>query len=388
MNFKKLFLQKGKDKALERKHPWIFSGAFKSIPKELENGELVEVYNHREDFVAMGFFQRGAITVKVLSFEAVTDVKTLIEKKVKAAIEYRKTVGILDLPGTDCCRLIFAEGDGLPGLIADKYAKTAVIQVHHAGWLPYLNLIAQILHESNLVSHVYSKPADKLKADEKFSGDLLGEKESDIALEYGHQFIIDWQGGQKTGFFVDQRENRKKLANYSKGKSVLNTFSYTGGFSIYALKAGATNVVSVDISKLAVELANENAKLNGFTEKHEGVAADVFDFLNEKGNAFDIIVLDPPAFSKSRKTTHNAVQGYKRLNLMAMQKIKKGGLIFTFSCSQHIQPKLFEDTIRAAAIESGRRIRIVEKLTQPADHPINIYHPEGEYLKGLILEIS
>ncbi|MGB0178168.1 MAG: class I SAM-dependent rRNA methyltransferase, partial [Owenweeksia sp.] len=257
---------------------------------------------------------------------------------------------------------------------------------HHAGWTPFLHLIQRKLTEK-LVKFVYYKPADKM--DQSGKG-WLTQKPDDghEVMEYGHRFQVDWEEGQKTGFFLDQRENRKKLADFATGRTVLNTFSYTGGFSIYALKAGAQKVVSVDISQAAIDLANENARLNGLSEKHTGITSDVLQYLKSEGGNFDIIILDPPAFSKSRRTIHNAVQGYKRLNSKAISEIKSGGLIFTFSCSQHMTAQLFEDTIRAAAIEAGRPVRIVERLGQPADHPVNIYHPEGAYLKGLILAVD
>lgn len=387
MNFSSLQLQKGKEKALQRRHPWIFSGAFKELPDHLPDGELVEVKDAQDNFRALGFFHHGKIAVRVLSFEKAEDLSTLLNKKISNAIALRQKLGLIENEETNCCRLVFAEGDGLPGLIIDRYADTAVIQVHLAGWLPFLEVIADTLLQHDFLQHVYSKPADKLSAEEQH-GWLLGGTEENSVLENGHRFLIDWKEGQKTGFFIDQRENRKRLGELASGKKVLNTFSYTGGFSIYALANGATKAVSVDISQSAVDLADENAKLNGFAERHESVAGDVFEYLQAEGDGFDIIILDPPAFSKSRRTTHKAVQAYKRLNALAMKKIRPGGIIFTFSCSQHVDPKLFEDTLRAAAITTGKNIRILERLVQPADHPVSIYHPEGEYLKGMVLEVG
>lgn len=386
-NFESLQLQKGKEKALQRRHPWIFSGAFKELPAHLPDGELVEVKDAQQNFKALGFFHQGKIAVRVLSFEPVENVSSLIGKKISQALGLRQKLGLIGHKNTNCCRLVFAEGDGLPGLIIDRYADTAVVQVHLTGWLPYLDTIADALLEHNFLQHVYSKPADKLGAGEHH-GWLRGGTDENTVLENGHRFLIDWEEGQKTGFFIDQRENRRRLGELAHGKKVLNTFSYTGGFSIYALANGATKAVSVDISQAAVDLADENARLNGFADRHESFAGDVFEYLQAEGDGFDVIVLDPPAFSKSRRTTHKAVQAYKRLNALAMKKIKPGGIIFTFSCSQHVDPKLFEDTLRAAAITTGKNIRILERLVQPADHPVSIYHPEGEYLKGMVLEVS
>ncbi len=388
MKYNTLQLKKGKEKVLERKHPWMFSGAFQTIPEGLEEGELVEIRDSRGGFRALGFYLPAQITVKVLSFEKTEDPGLLISQKLEAAIAYRTDLGLLDDPDMNCLRLVFGEGDGLPGLIIDKYDRTAVMQIHHIGWVPFLHLIANTLIKMGTADHVYNKPSEKINVDEAVFGSLAGNDDNRIIKEHGHLFEIDWAGGQKTGFFIDQRENRKRVGELATGKSVLNTFSYTGGFSVYALRAGATSVVSVDSSKPAIELANKNAELNGVAERHRGVAQDVFEHLKAEGDRYDIIILDPPAFAKSLKAQHNAVQAYKRLNLMAMEKIKPGGLIFTFSCSQHISPQLFEDTVRAAAIASGRPIRVVEKLKQPADHPVNIFHPEGAYLKGMILRVE
>ncbi len=388
MTFEILQLARGKEKAIRRKHPWVFSGTFKNIPGHIEDGAVVEIQDFKGTFLGIGLFRRGSITVSLLSFEPIHSMENLIETKIAAALSYRKSLGILDDKSTNCCRLVFAEGDGLSGLIIDKYADTAVIQIHHPGWKNYQKLIADLLLQTSLVSHVYSKPADKITVDEDQKGTLAGELTNTLVLENGHQFIVDWEDGQKTGFFLDQRENRKKLSAYCKGRSVLNTFSYTGGFSVYALAAGAIKAISVDSSQAAIDLANHNASVNDLDKNHEGIASDVFEYFKTSKDDFDIIILDPPAFSKNRRSTHNAVQAYKRLNLAGLRKVNSGGYIFTFSCSQHVDFKLFEDTVRAAAIESQRQIRIVERLTQPADHPVNLYHPEGEYLKGLILQVT
>jgi 23S rRNA (cytosine1962-C5)-methyltransferase len=388
MTYKSLQLTKGKEKAIRRRHPWVFSGAFNKIDNQLVDGEVVEVQDFKGNFLALGFFRHGSIAVSIISFEPVTHIDDFIKQKLTEAINYRETIGLLQNSNTNCCRLVFAEGDHLSGLIIDKYADTAVLQIHHPGWLSFITLLATLLIDSGVVKHVYSKPADKLAVQPEYMGTLAGSPQSTPVFENGHKFLVDWEEGQKTGFFLDQRNNRKKLGAYAQGKNVLNTFSYTGGFSVYALANGATKAISVDSSHSAIELANKNAELNGFANKHQGITSDVFEYMKSTDEIFDLIVLDPPAFSKNRRSTHNAVQAYKRLNLAGIKKVKRGGFIFTFSCSQHVDLKLFEDTIRAAAIESNRQVRIVERLTQPADHPVNIYHPEGEYLKGLILAVN
>jgi len=388
MSYKKLHLAKGKERALQRSHPWVFSGAFKNIPQEIAEGDLVEIHKAKGGLVATGFFHPGRIAVRVLKFGEISDFEEFLRERIKAAVNYRSNAGLFDKTDTNCFRMVFGEGDLLPGLVIDRYAKVAVIQIHLSAWLPYLQTISGILQSFDFIEGVYSKPVAKFSDAEGAAGWLTAEVDEKVVLENGHQFKIDWEEGQKTGFFIDQRENRALLGQLSKGKSVLNTFSYSGGFSIYALKNGASKAVSVDISGSAVDLAVENAELNQVADRHSGVAADVFEYLAQLGDQFDIIVLDPPAFSKSIRTTHNAVQAYKRLNRAAIQKIKSGGLIFTFSCSQHVGPQLFEDTVRAAAIGTHRHVRIMRHLSQPADHPVNLYHPEGEYLKGLVLQIN
>lgn len=385
-NYRILTLVKGKEKALERKHPWVFSGAFKALPSDAEEGEIVQVNTAAGHCCGMGFYRPGSIRVMLFCFEAVEDVSTFLQEKLKAALNYRKAIGFFDNSETNSFRLAFGEGDGLPGLIIDKYAETAVIQMHQRGWLPFQDMLAKTLVEHAQVKQVYSKPTEKSGIVPRYLIDA-NLRESEV-LENGNRFIIDWEGGQKTGFFLDQRNSRQRLGALVKGKTVLNTYAYTGGFSIYALAAGAKKVISVDLSEPAINLANKNAEINGFAAKHTGITSDVLEYLKAEETLFDLIILDPPAFSKSRRTVHNAVQAYKRLNLAAIKKIKPGGLIFTFSCSQHVSPQLFMDTLRAAGIESGRSVRVMEKLVQPADHPINLFFPEGEYLKGAILEIS
>lgn len=388
MSYKVLTLAKGKEKALKRSHPWVFSGAFKKLPPELEEGEIVEIHTNKGQLQATGFFHPGRIAVRVLNFGPIDNFEAFLESRIQSAIEYRQVAGLFQKEDTNCFRLVFGEGDSLPGLVIDRYGSVAVIQIHLSAWIPYLAVLTEILMRHEFVSGVYSKPVAKFKDAAGVAGWLTSTVADREVTENGHRFLIDWEDGQKTGFFLDQRENRQLLGEMSRNRSVLNTFSYTGGFSVYALKAGASKAVSVDISEAAVELAIANAKLNAVDDRHEAVASDVFEYLSKMGDQFDIIVLDPPAFSKSIRSTHNAIQAYKRLNRAAIQKIKDGGVIFTFSCSQHIGPQLFEDTVRAAAIGSGKNVRIVRHLSQPADHPVNLYHPEGEYLKGLVLSVS
>ena len=385
--YPKLYLLPGKEKALQRRHPWIFSGAFKKLPKDLSEGALVQVFSHQNELIALGFYLGGSIAVKVLSYDVFENAGAVISQHLEKALQYRETLGFLNSEDTSICRLCYGEGDRLPGLIIDRYANGIVLQTHHCGWESFLPEITNQIKDTIGIDTAYLKPPSRRKENEA-GYYILGNENNVVAIENGCKYYIDWETGQKTGFFIDQRENRLLLGNLSKGKRVLNTFSYSGGFSVSALKHGASFCTSVDISAPAVGLASENATLNGLEQKHEGIAADVFDYLKTEGSNYDIIVLDPPAFAKNKRAVHQAVQGYKRINKLAIQKIKPGGLIFTFSCSQHISPQLFKDTVYSAAIETGRSIRFVQKLVQPADHPVNLYHPEGEYLKGWILYIE
>ena len=380
-------VKKNKISSIERRHPWIFSGAFFDLPNDLHEGALVEVQDYQANFLALGFYHRGSIAVKVISFKNFDTIEELIEARVKNAIDYRRSVGFMDQEDTNCFRLFFGEGDMLPGLISDVYDSTLVLQSHTIAWQKHLHIIAKMVVKLlPTIERVYHRPSSKLKEvkAEYLLGDALA---SSTIIENGVQFKVNWEEGQKTGFFIDQRESRKLLGQYAKGKKVLNTFSYSGGFSMYALLNGAVESTDIDLSASAIELANENATLNS-VKNHNSEVSDVLEYLKEKALDYDIIVLDPPAFSKSRRTTHKAVQAYKRLNKVAIQRAKPNSLIFTFSCSQHITPKLFSDTIMAAAIEAGKNIRIIQKLGQPADHPINIFYPEGEYLKGLLLAVD
>ena len=378
---KTLQLKRGKEKPVFRKHPWIFSGAFIKLDRSIDAGDWVEVLDSDENFICVGHFTPGSIAIRVMSYEKINDKEAFYSQKIEAAYIYRTGLNLFG-ENTSIYRLIFGEGDGLPGLIVDNYNGNLVIQFHSAGMQKDVKLIADALKKLPIqISTIYVKH-------EKEGEFLLGNTEITNGLENGNQFLVNWQSGQKTGFFIDQRENRKILGELSKGKNLLNVFSYTGGFSIYALKNGASKVVSVDLSADAIDMANKNAQLNGVSENHEGYAVDAFEYLKNEAINFDIVILDPPAFAKRRNAIHNAVQGYKRLNALAMKKMKKGSILFTFSCSQNISRQLFNDTVRAAAIEAKRDIRIMKQLVQPEDHPINMFHPEGEYLKGLVLYID
>ena len=392
MSLIKLYLAPGKEHSLKRFHPWVFSGAIKNADGEPTEGEVVEVYSSKHEFLGMGHAAPGSIAVRIFSFEQVEPDYTFWKSKVQKPYDYRKRLGLTDNPHTDVYRLIYAEGDGVPGLIVDVYKDTAVIQTHSHGMYLERGHITKALQEiygSKLVA-VYDKSAESLPANTgAVNGYLFGESKGGVIVtENDTKFFVDWESGQKTGFFIYQRENRELLARYVKDKSVLNTFCYTGGFSVYALNAGASLVHSVDVSKKAIELTIKNGELSNAPERHEAFAMDTFEFLKGKENQYDVIILDPPAFAKSQKVRHNALMGYKRLNAEAMKKIKPGGILFTFSCSQVVDKYLFNSTVMAAAIEAGRNIKIMHHLSQPADHPISIFHPEGEYLKGLVLMVE
>jgi len=395
-----VILKSGKDASPRRFHPWIFSGAIKKIKTaagqdaEPQEGDLVRVTSNKGDFLGTGHYQNGSIAVRILSFQDVEIDEDFWTKRIKEAYELRQQIHLTDNKSTNIYRLIHAEGDGLPGLILDYYAGTVVVQSHSIGMHYAKDIIVKA------IKNVYG---DKLKAIfDKSEGTLpktgpvqvedhyiyQSEDFTSVGLEHGCKFKIDWEKGQKTGFFIDQRDNRALLASYSKGKKVLNTFCYTGGFSIAALNNGAEHVDSVDASARAIDLTNENVELNGFVNKHGSHAIDTFKFFEQNDcSQYDVIVLDPPAFAKHQNVKHNAVKGYKRLNAMALTAMKPGSLLFTFSCSQVVDSKLFYNTIMAAAIQTGRKVRVLHQVTQPADHPINIYHAESHYLKGLVLQI-
>lgn len=392
LSYPKIILHKHKEISIYRRHHWIFSGAIAEKNSDLQNGQLVQVESAKGEFLAVGHYQNGSIMVRVLSFvEEEIDAHFWI-KKIKAAYAVRQAIGLTSSEETNVFRLIHGEGDGLPGLIVDYYNGTAVIQTHHIGMFKQVKEIAAALQEvlGDKLQAVYDKSAETLPKSTGVENRILfGTPQTNRVKEYGCTYEIDWETGQKTGFFVDQRENRNLLAQYSKEKKVLNTFCYSGGFSVAALRAGATHVESVDISGKAIELTEKNIGLNlGFSGKHESVVADVVKYIREIPADYDLIVLDPPAFAKNIKARHNAVQGYKRLNAEAFKHIKSGGIVFTFSCSQVVDKQLFANTITAAAMEAKRNVRILHYLSQPADHPINIFHPESEYLKGLVVYVE
>lgn len=389
---KKIILKSKRDASVRRRHPWIFSGGVKEALGGPVNGDLVEVYNNKEEFLASGHYQRGSIMVRIISFEEEAIDDSFWERRLQDALDYRRTAGIIDVDHTDCFRLIHAEGDGLPGLIIDIYGDTAVIQCHSIGMYQSLKGITSAIEQilGDRIQHIFNKSKETLFGDsgEKIDNSFLkGTATEGSVQEYGLQFLVNWEEGQKTGFFLDQRDNRALLKTFAAGKKILNAFCYTGGFSVYGLAGGALHVDSVDISAKAMELTDKNVALNGFEAKHRSYTADVMQFLKSADEDYDIMIVDPPAFAKSLKKRHNAVQGYKRLNALAMQKIKPGGILFTFSCSQVVSAQLFQDTMVAAALEAGRKIRIMHRLSQPSDHPVSLFHPEGSYLKGLVLHV-
>ena len=385
-------LRKKKEVAIQRRHPWVFSGAIYRKPDDLEEGATVEVVDAENNYLATGHYQDGSIAIRLISFEKRSINPGFWKEKVHNAYNLRKKLGLGPGTATTAYRLLHAEGDGLPGLIVDVYHQTAVMQCHSVGMYRNREAIAKALVSLPGISVVYNKSAGVLTKRPDLDvtdGYLVKEQPVPAEIrEHGHKFLINWETGQKTGFFLDQRPNRALLGHYAKGQTVLNTFSYSGGFSVYALAAGAQRVVSVDISGKAVDLVNQNIAANEFSTPHEAVTADVLEYLQENKTTYDIVVVDPPAFAKNQRKRHNAVQGYKRLNALALQRVKPGGLLFTFSCSQVVDKALFDHTITAAALEVGRPIRVLHHLSQGPDHPVSIFHPEGSYLKGLVLEVG
>ena len=383
-----------KEESLLRFHPWVFSGAIQGMERKPEEGDLVEVYSSDNRFLAIGHYQIGSIAVRVLSFEKRSIDHQFWVDRIRSAYQLRCILGLANTPNNNTFRLIHGEGDALPGLVIDMYANTAVMQAHSVGMHKCRMEIAAALKEvvGDALQNIYYKSETTLpyKADlNSENGYLLGQDVDDIALENGLKFYVDWQKGQKTGFFVDQRENRKLLEHYAKGRSVLNMFCYTGGFSFYAMRGGAKLVHSVDSSAKAISLTNRNVELNFPGDlRHEAYAEDAFKYLERMGSNYDLIILDPPAFAKHKDVLRNALQGYRKLNAIAFEKIKPGGILFTFSCSQVVSKENFRLAVFSAAAQSKRNVRILHQLTQPADHPVNIYHPEGEYLKGLVLYVE
>lgn len=389
----KIVLKSGKDQSLRRYHPWVFSGAIKKIYGNPAEGDLVMVYDNKDQFLGTGHYQFGSIAVRILSFENILPGTDFFRKMIMSAVEYRRKLGLFDDQNTNVFRLVHAEGDNLPGLITDYYNGVAVIQMHSAGMYGIRHEIAAII--SDIPGLKISAVYDKSEATIPFrsgikagNGFLIGNSGPVTVTENGFKFIVDWTSGQKTGFFIDQRDNRRLVQQYSHGRSVLNLFGYTGGFSVYAM-SNAAMVHTVDSSAQAISLADENVALNyGIGAPHESFQTDAFDFLAGTAGKYDMIILDPPAFAKHNDALSNALHGYKRLNMKAIENIKPDGIIFTFSCSQVVTRENFRKSIFAAAANTGRKVRILHQLTQPPDHPVNIYHPESEYLKGLVIHVE
>ena len=392
-------LRRGKEESLLRRHPWVFSGAIDHIAegeKALTEGDVVDVITKGGEFIARGHYQIGSIAVRVLTFENEAIDAKWWEERIAHAKALRESLGMVNNAATTCYRLVHGEGDLLPGLVVDIYGRTAVVQCHSVGMYHSRMLIAEAIRKAygEEIEAIYDKSSQTLpfKADlGAIDGYLWGRSENPdaVVLENGLKFKVNWEEGQKTGFFIDQRVNRDLVRQYSRGRKVLNTFCYTGGFSVAALAGGAKEVVSIDLSERAVKLADENVRLNfGDEAKHEAIACNAVEYLKDIDSDYDLIILDPPAFAKHHKVLGNALQGYKKINARALQKIRPGGSLFTFSCSQAVSRELFRTTIFTAAAIAGRKVRIIGQLTQPADHPINIYHPEGEYLKGLVVYVE
>lgn len=392
--YKTVHLKKGKEESLKRFHPWIFSGAIHHLDEDISEGEIVRVVTFMGDFIAIGHYQIGSIAVRVLSFQDIHVDETFWETRLGSALAMRRGIGMADNPQNNTYRLVHGEGDNLPGLIIDCYGKTAVMQAHSVGMHNNRFDICKALIKimGDRIEQVYYKSETTLPYKAELgqeNGFIYGSTEEDVAIENGLKFHVDWLKGQKTGFFIDQRENRSLLEHYAKGRSVLNMFCYTGGFSVYAMRGQAKLVHSVDSSAKAVELTNQNIALNFPQDtRHEAFCEDAFKYLGTHDGKYDLIVLDPPAFAKHRSTLRNALKGYTRLNVKGFQQIKSGGILFTFSCSQVVTKEQFRNAVFTAAAQASRKVRILHQLHLPADHPINIYHPEGEYLKGLVLYVE
>jgi len=389
----KIVLKSGKEVSLLRLHPWVFSGAIKKMYGNPEEGDLVDVYDNHDVFLGTGHYAPSSIAVRIISFERINPDINYFRQKIEKAITYRKSIGIIGDSQKNVYRLIHGEGDGLPGLIVDYYNGVAVMQMHSIGFYKIRKEIAAILADllKDEIVAVYDKSEGTIPHMSGVTGTnefLFGNSGPATVTENGHKFKIDWTTGQKTGFFIDQRDNRKLVETYSAGKSVLNMFGYTGGFSVYAMK-NASLVHTVDSSFSAIELANENIRLNyGDDKRHESFQVDAFDYLNDIKDKYDLIILDPPAFAKHNNVLANALQGYKRLNIKAIEQIRPGGIIFTFSCSQVVSKENFRKSVFAAAANTKRTVRILHQMSQPPDHPVNIYHPESEYLKGLVIYVE
>ncbi len=394
MSYPIIVLKSDKEQSVKRRHPWIFSGAIKEISSSIKEGEIVRVVDNNKNFLALGHYQHGTIAVRILSFDDVEINYNFWEKRFIEAFDLRKTIGLINNDNTNVYRLVHGEGDYLPGLIVDIYDSTAVFQFHSLGMYAHKSIFVDILKNlyGQKISSIYNKSESTLpvKPDQRPKNEyLIGKPSKDFVIENGKIFYVDWEEGQKTGFFIDQRDNRKLLEKYSKGRSVLNTFCYTGGFSVYAIHGGARMVHSVDSSQSAISLTTKNINKNNFYNiAHTEYIDDVMNFFKNNKENYDLIILDPPAFAKHNASYNNALIGYKRLNQKAIEQITKNGIIFTFSCSQVISKEDFRKTVFVAAANTGRKVTILHQLSQPADHPISVYHPEGEYLKGLVLYIE
>lgn len=394
MEYRHVYLKPGKEESLRRFHPWIFSGAIQSVDGKPEEGEVVKVFTAAREFIAVGHYQIGSIAVRVLSFVDEPIDTAFWRRKIAIAYQLRQTIGVAGNPRNNTYRLVHGEGDNLPGLVIDIYGATAVMQAHSVGMHVCRMDIAEALTAvmGDTVQNIFYKSETTLPFKAELgqeNGFIKGGSTDNVAMENGLLFHVDWLKGQKTGFFVDQRENRALLERYARDRDVLNMFCYTGGFSFYAMRGGAKSVHSVDSSAKAIDLTNQNVELNfpGDT-RHQAFAEDAFKFLDRMGDRYDLIILDPPAFAKHKEALRNALQGYRKLNAKAFEKIRPGGILFTFSCSQVVTKDNFRTAVFTAAAMSGRSVRILHQLTQPADHPVNIYHPEGEYLKGLVLYVE
>lgn len=394
MEYKRIYLKRGKEESLKRFHPWVFSGAIHHADSGIAEGETVRVIGADNTFLAVGHYQVGTIAVRILSFRDVEIDEAFWYARLKAAYEMRLSIGIAGNPLNNTYRLVHGEGDNMPGLVIDCYGDTAVMQAHSVGIHVCRKVIAEMLVKvmEGTIRNVFYKSETTLPYKAELgqeNGFIIGGSNDNTAMENGLLFHVDWLRGQKTGFFVDQRENRSLLELYAKDKRVLNMFCYTGGFSFYAMRGGAKLVHSVDSSAKAIELTNANVELNfPGDDRHKAFCDDAFKFLDNSDDIYDLIILDPPAFAKHRGALHNALKGYTRLNVKAFQRIRHGGILFTFSCSQVVTKDQFRQAVFTAAAMSGRKVRILHQLHQPADHPINIYHPEGEYLKGLVLYVE
>lgn len=385
-------LRRGKEESLDRFHPWVFSGAISRLPENLEEGDLVRIVTSDGRVIGVGHYQIGSIAVRVLAFDDIEIDDAFYRTSIERAAALRRALG-LQRPDNTAYRLVHGEGDFLPGLVVDVYGDTAVVQAHSPGMHYARHTVAQALVDVAGITNVYYKSETTLPYKARLdpvNDYLIGRATDCTALENGLRFNIDWLRGQKTGFFVDQRDNRSLLEHYSRGRRVLNMFCYTGGFSVYALRGGAVKVDSVDSSAKAISLTEANVAMNfGPDAPHSAYAVDAFKYLDSTPEgSYDLIVLDPPAFAKHRNALRNALRGYQRLNAAGIAKVAPGGIVFTFSCSQAVSREQFRLAVFSAAAQTGRRVRILHQLTQPADHPVNIYHPEGEYLKGLILYVE